>query len=117
MPATHRRMQRVNDQIRDELADLLMRDARDPRLGGVISITGVETSPDLRTSRVYVSVLGTEEEANQKLGYIRHASPFFRRELAARLNLRRTPELEFRLDRSIAEGARINQVLREIQHG
>ncbi|MPZ13949.1 MAG: 30S ribosome-binding factor RbfA [Chloroflexi bacterium] len=108
-------MRRLNDQIRDEIADLLTREARDPRLHGVISITGVETSPDLRTARVHVSVLGTEEESEATLVLIRRAASFFRRELAARLNLRHTPELDFRLDRSIAEGARIDRLLREIR--
>lgn len=110
-----RRMQRINDQIRDELAQLLSREVGDPRLQGVISITGVETTADLTTSRIFVSVLGTEQEAENTLGHIRRASSFFRRELAVRLNLRRTPELDFRLDRSIAEGARIDQLLREIR--
>jgi ribosome-binding factor A len=108
-------MQRINDQIRDELADLLAREILDPRLGGVISITGVETAPDLRIARVFVSVLGSEEEAQETVGRLRRAASFFRRELAARLNLRHTPEIDFRLDRSIAEGARIDQLLREIQ--
>lgn len=111
---TGRRMHRLNDQIRDELAELL-RDARDPRLHGVISITGVETTPDLSTSRIFVSVLGDEKEAEETIAHVKHASSFFRRELAARLNLRHTPELDFRLDRSIAEGARIQELLRQIE--
>lgn len=110
-----RRMQRLNDQIRDQLADLLTREARDPQLQGVISITGVETSPDLRVARVFVSVLGSEEEAEATFARIRHAGSFFRRELAARLNLRHTPDLDFRLDRSIAEGAKIDKLLRELR--
>jgi ribosome-binding factor A len=109
-------MQRLNDQIRDELADLLARETRDPRLHGIISITGVETSPDLSTSRVFVSVLGSEEEAQETFRHIQRAASFFRRELAARLNLRHTPELQFRLDRSIAEGARIDELLRDLHH-
>jgi ribosome-binding factor A len=111
-------MHRLNDLIRDELAHLLAHEARDPRLHeGIISITGVETAPDLSIAHIYVSVLGNEEEANTVLKYIRGARPFFRRELAARLNLRHTPELDFRLDRSIAEGAKIEQLLRELEDG
>lgn len=115
--ASARRMQRINDQIRDELADLLAREAEDPRLRGIISITAVETAADLSVSHVYVSVLGTEEEASETLRHIRRATSFFRRELATRLNMRHTPDLDFRLDRSIAEGARIEELLREIQLG
>jgi ribosome-binding factor A len=111
-----RRMQRLNDLIRDELAHLLAHETRDPRISGVISITDVETARDLAISHVYVSVLGTEEEAEEVLQHIRRAASFFRRELARRLNLRHTPELDFRLDRSIAEGAHIEQLLRELNH-
>lgn len=105
-------MERLNDQIRDEVAGLLMHEVRDPRFDHLISVTGVETAPDLSRSRIFVSVLGTEQEAVATVAHMQRASSFFRRELAARLNLRRTPELDFRLDRSIAEGARINQLLR-----
>ncbi len=115
--ATNRRMQRINDQIRDELAELLAREINDPRLQGtIISITGVETAADLSVSRIYVSVYGTEDEAEATVKQIRRAVSFFRRELAARLNLRHTPELDFRLDRSIAEGAHIEKLLREIHN-
>jgi len=109
-------MHRLNDQIRDELADLLARETSDPRLHGIISITGVETAPDLSAARVFVSVLGSEEEAASTLQHIQRAATFFRRELAARLNLRHTPELMFHLDRSIAEGARIDELLRDLHH-
>jgi len=110
-------MNRLNDQIRDELADLLARETSDPRLhGAIISITGVETTPDLSTARIFVSVLGSREEAEEMLGHIHRAASFFRRELAARLNLRHTPVLDFRLDRSIAEGARIDELLRGLQN-
>ncbi|MEA2640128.1 MAG: ribosome-binding factor [Chloroflexota bacterium] len=113
---TTRRVHRLNDLIRDEIAHLLAHETRDERLHGLISITDVETAPDLTTAKVWVSVLGDIDEANETLAHIRRAATFFRRELAARLNLRHTPELDFRLDRSIAEGARIEQLLREVQH-
>lgn len=109
------RMPRLNDLIRDEISELLMHQTRDPRLQRMISVTGVETAPDLTSSKIFVSVLGTDEEAEETLKLMKRASSFFRRELAARLNLRRTPELDFRLDKSIAQGARINLLLREIQ--
>lgn len=115
MAQPSRRMQRLNDQIRDEVADLLMHETDDPLLRGLISITAVETAPDLSRSRIFVSVLGTEAEAAATLERMKRAASFFRRELAGRLNLRHTPELDFRPDRSIAEGAKINSLLREIR--
>ena len=110
-----RRMERLNDAIRDELADLFMHDVRDPKFQQLISVTSVETAPDLSRSRVFVSVLADENEANNTVVKLQKATSFFRRELAARLNLRKTPEIEFRLDRSIAEGAKINQLLRGLE--
>lgn len=109
-----RRILRLNEQIRAELADLLRRHIRDPRLGGIISITDVETSPDLAVARVHVSVLGSDEEAAEALRALRHAAGYLRRELGERIRVRRLPALDFRLDPSIARGARVLQLLREI---
>ncbi len=109
-----RRILRLNEQIREELAELLRREIRDPRLGGLISITDVETTADLAVSRVYVSVLGSDEETAKALRALRHASGYLRRELGDRVRVRRLPTLDFRLDPSIARGARVMQLLREI---
>jgi len=110
-----RRIQRINEIIRDELADLLRREVRDPALGGLISITGVETTTDLRTARVYVSVLGDEEEARATVQRLQNAARFLRGLLGERIRIRHTPELEFRYDSSIARGARIMGLLRQIR--
>ncbi len=114
MASPSRRMQRLNDLIRDEVADLLMHETDDPHLRGLISVTAVETAPDLSVSRVFISVLGTDAEADETFEHVKKAASFFRRELAARLSLRRTPAIDFRLDRSIAEGAKINTLLRNL---
>jgi ribosome-binding factor A len=90
---------------------------RDPRLGGLISITEVETTPDLAVSRVYFSVLGTDDDAAEVLRTLRHAAGYLRRELGDRLRVRRMPTLDFRLDPSIARGARVMELLREIGQG
>jgi ribosome-binding factor A len=113
-----RRIERVNEQIKEELAELLQRETHDPRLQGImVSITGVETSPDLRNATVHVSILGSEEEAHQAVVALQHAAGFFRREMANRLRLRHVPELTFRLDTSIQKGARVLELLREIREG
>jgi ribosome-binding factor A len=109
-----RRILRLNEQIREILADLLRRELRDPRLSGLISITEVETTQDLAVSRVYVSVLGSEEETAEALRALRHAAGYLRREVGDRVRVRRMPTLDFRLDPSIARGARIMELLREI---
>jgi ribosome-binding factor A len=109
-----RRTERVNDLIRDELSDLLLREVRDPRLGGLISITRVEVTPDLFSARVFVSVMGTETEQKDALHALNAAAAFFHRELKQRLQIRRVPFLSFRLDTSIAEGAEVLALMDEV---
>lgn len=114
---TSRRILRLNDAIREELAELLRREMRDPRLGGLITITDVETAPDLALAHVYVSVLGSQEETTAALRALQHAAGYLKRELGDRLRLRRVPTLDFRLDPSLARGARVMELLREIGQG
>jgi ribosome-binding factor A len=111
---TTHRIQRLNGSIREELADLLRREMRDPRLATLISITEVETTNDLNTAKVYFSVLGTDEESAEALKALRHAAGYLRRELGTRMRVRHVPTLDFRLDPSIARGARVLQLLNEI---
>ncbi|MGE5618158.1 MAG: 30S ribosome-binding factor RbfA [Sphingomonadaceae bacterium] len=112
-----RRIERVNEQIKEEIAALVQREMQDPRLRGLISITGVTTSPDLHYATVRVSVLGSEEDVQQVMTALRHAAGFLRREIASRLRLKHAPELSFKLDTSMEQGARVLELLREIQKG
>jgi len=101
---------RTNEDIRLVLSELL-RSVKDPRVNqGMISVTAVDTAGDLRTCKVYISVLGLESEKEFRRG-LRSASGWLRRELGRRLQLRNVPELDFRLDDSIAYGAHINEIL------
>ena len=111
----NRRILRLNQLLRDELADLLRRETEDPELQGLISITEVDTSPDLKLAKVYFSTLGDDEHTAKVYRHLKKASRFFRREIAKRLNLRHTPELDFQLDPSIARGARIMELLADIK--
>lgn len=110
-----RRIERVNELLREEIAGLLQREIRDPRLSAIISVTGVDTSPDLRNATVRVSILGSEDEVQQAMAALRRAGGYMRREMAGRLRLRHVPELTFKLDTSISEGARVLDLLREIE--
>ena len=112
-----RRQQRLNQLLREEIAKLLRHETEDPQLASLITITEVDVSPDIQRAKVFVSVLAEEEEAEATLKRLRHAARFFRRELADRLNLRHTPQLDFELDTSIARGARVLQLLRDIEQG
>ena len=110
-----RRIERVNDLLRSELSELIGRTLKDPRVAGLVSLTEVETSADLRHARVFVSVFGTDEERKSTLSALRHAAGFLRHEVAQRVTFRHMPELEFQLDSSIERGDRILQLLREVQ--
>lgn len=110
-----RRIARLNDQIRADLAELIARQMKDPRVSGLISVTGVDVAPDLSTAKVYISVLGTPEERKQALTALRNASGFLRTQLATRLTIRRAPELHFMADTSIERGERIMELLREVE--
>jgi ribosome-binding factor A len=109
-----RRLVRINEQLREEVADLIRRGLKDPRVQGLVSVTAVQTSPDLATARVFVSVMGGEEEKQTSLRTLQHAAGFFRHELMERLSLRRVPELQFRLDTSIERGDHILDLLRDL---
>ncbi len=112
-----RRIERVNELIKEEIAALLRRETQDPRLSALISVTGVDTSADLRNATVRVSIMGSEDEVQQAMAALRHAAGFLRREMAGSLRMRHVPELTFKLDTSIEEGARILALLREIEKG
>ena len=108
------KIERVNEDIQRTLAALL-KNVKDPRVNqGMISITGVNTTGDLRYCKVYVSVLGLQSEKEFMKG-LRSASGYLRRELGSRLSLRYTPELIFELDHSIEHGAHISQLLNSLE--
>jgi ribosome-binding factor A len=109
-----RRTERVNDLIRDELSEMLLREMNDPRLSGLISITHVEVSPDLANARVFVSVMAGAEEQKQAMKALEAAGGFMHRELKKRLTIRKVPFLSFKLDTSIAEGAEVLSLLNKV---
>jgi ribosome-binding factor A len=111
--ARYQRTDRINEQLRQEVS-ILVRDAvRDPRVG-LVTITAVETSPELDHAKVYVSVMGDDAEKEAALQGLRSASPFIRTQLSKQLHMRRVPELHFQYDRVLAEASRIESLLREV---
>lgn len=106
-----RRLDRVNELLRSEISHLIARQIKDPRVDGVISVTEVIASGDLRSARVYISVMGREADRRAALDGIRSAASFLRRELRGRVNLRHTPHLTFSLDDSIEEGDRVLRLM------
>jgi ribosome-binding factor A len=106
------RKDRVASSIHHELTRIMQTEMHDPRLG-FATVTGVKVTPDLHRARVYVSILGSEEEQEAGLAALNGARGFLRRELSHTLRLRRIPDLEIRLDRSGERGDRIERLLRE----
>jgi ribosome-binding factor A len=110
-----RRADRLNGLLRQEISHLLSREIKDPRLNGIISITQVQTSSDLRNARVFVSVLGDQETKNAALDGIQSAASFLRRSLRDRLKLRYVPFLKFALDESIEDADALLRVMDRLQ--
>ncbi len=107
------RLQKINEEILRELSGLIAR-LKDPRLGGLISVTRVDTSRDLSVARVYVSVLTGETPADQVVKVLQTASAHLRHELAHALTLRHTPALRFVADVSIVRGAGVQKIMQEL---
>ena len=110
----YRREDQLSEVIVRELSDLIRTRMKDPRVG-FASITDVELSHDLRHARVFVSVMGSQEEQHETMRALGHGTGFLRRELAQRMNIRHVPDLAFRLDESIARGAHVLNLLHQVQ--
>jgi ribosome-binding factor A len=106
------RMRRVNEAVREALAEALG-ELKDPRIG-FVTVTGVETSPDLRHARVYVSVLGNERKREKTLEGLDSAHGVLQAKLASELRMKRTPQLTFQYDPTVAEGVRMSQLIDEL---
>jgi ribosome-binding factor A len=107
-----RRTDRVNEQLKQEIAILVRDEVRDPRVG-LATITAVEASPELDHAKVYVTTLGEEAERAGVMAGLKSAAPFIRSQLGRRLHMRRIPELHFEYDRVLEEAMRIERLLRE----
>jgi ribosome-binding factor A len=111
------RPERVAQRIKRETADILETTLRDPRLGGMVTVTDVEVTHDMAMARIYVSILEEGEAREKAMQALASAAGFVRRQLAPRLGLREVPELRFVLDTSIERGARVEDLLRRLAQG
>ena len=107
------RMRRVNEALREVLSARITADLKDPRIG-FVTVTAVETAPDLSHARVYVSVLGTDEEREDSLVGLRSARGHLQAVIGSEVRMKRTPTLEFLHDEAIDRGFRINELLDEV---
>jgi ribosome-binding factor A len=105
-------MRRVNEAVREVLSEKLAVGLKDPRIG-FVTVTAVETAPDLSNARVFVSVLGTDEEREQTLEGLASSQGFLQAALGSELRMKRTPTLEFLHDDSVDHGFRIAELIEE----
>lgn len=105
---------RINEEVLRELSKIIREDVKDPRVSLMTSVTLVEVAPDLKTAKVYVSVLGDKEAGINTVKGLKSSAGFIRGKLAHSVNLRNTPELFFILDDSIAYGVRMSKLIDQI---
>lgn len=109
------RQEKVEELLKQEISDIIRRELKDPRLG-FITITDAEVTKDLRHAKVYVSVMGDEQAKEQTLSILQRAAGFMRGEFGRRAHLKVIPEITFKMDTSIEQGARIFELLQQEKH-
>ena len=107
-----RRQERLAEQIREEISMIIAGEVEDPRVAAV-TVTDARLTPDLRNAKIYVTVLGSDEEIDEALAALKHAAGFIRTQLGAVLRIRRTPELHFVYDNATEAATRIERILSE----
>jgi len=108
---------RINGEVQRELAELIRSEVKDPRIAPMTTVTEVQVAPDLKTAKVYISVLGDETERKSTMQGLRSAEPFLRSALARTVNLRNTPELIFISDTSIEYGVAMSKKIDDVMKG
>lgn len=111
------RSDRVGDEIRTVVADIIRTGIKDPRLPDLVSVVEVRASRDLSHAHIYISVFGSDQQKKDCLAALRSASGFIRREITRKVRLRIAPELHFEIDDSIARGIRMSQLIDEAMAG
>ncbi len=113
MPESQSRLERINEEYRKELSNIISFKLKNPNATGMISVTKVKVTNDLKYAKVYISILNAKDN-KQTLAALKKSAGFLRSELAKKVNLRNTPELVFELDDSLEYGAKIDSILKEI---
>ena len=113
MPTSNNRLNRIDEEYRKELSQIIDRELKNPNITGMISVTKVKTTPDFRYAKVSVSIINSKN-IKQTLAGLKAASGFIRSKIAEKMNLRITPELVFELDESLVYGEKIDKILQEV---
>jgi len=107
------RIQRIATLIKKEVAEMLIREVKDPRIG-MVTITGVAVSKDLRIAHIYYSALGSEKQIQDSAIGLRQATKFIQREIGRRIRMRYTPAIDFQFDHSLEYGSHIDKILQDL---
>ena len=113
MATNSNRMNKIDEELKKEISNIISTELKNPHLTGLISVTSVKTTPDLKYAKVFVSMIG-EKSKKENLSVLKQSSGYIRSAIAKRINLRNTPELIFEFDDSIEYGTRIDQILKDI---
>ncbi len=111
---TTTRQEKIQELLREEISDILRREFKDPRLG-FITVTGAQITSDLKHAKVFVSVMGSEEERAANMVILKRSQHFVRQAFGRRVKMKTLPDIEFRLDTSIDQGVKILELLEEIK--
>ncbi|MGB9678625.1 MAG: 30S ribosome-binding factor RbfA [Thermoanaerobacteraceae bacterium] len=106
---------RLSEEVKREISKMILEEIKDPRIKGMVSITDINITKDLRYAKVYISIFGTDEEKIETMEGLKSASGFIRHEIGKRIKMRYTPEILFEIDHSIEYGAHISEVLKELK--
>lgn len=111
---TNNRMIRINDEIKKEVSEIIRSELKDPRVGTITSVIKAETTNDLKYCKIFVSVLGDDEQKKEVMEGLKNAAGFIRKQIAERINLRNTPEIKFILDDSLEYSIKISKIINDI---
>ncbi len=109
------RQEKMQELLREEISDILLREFKDPRLG-FITITGTEITSDMRHAKVYVSIMGTDEQRAENMAILKRAQHFTRQAFGRRVKMKVLPDIEFKLDTSVDKGIRMLELFEQIKH-
>ncbi len=113
---TNNRLIRINDEIKKEVSEIIRAELKDPRICAMTSVVKVDTTVDLKYCKIYISVMGTDEQKQEVFAGIKNSAGFVRKLLAQKINLRNTPELTFILDDSLEYAFRLSKLIDEVNN-
>ena len=117
MKSSSPRLQKINDEIKKEAAEVLRSELKDPRVSAMTTVTSAQTTSDLKHCKIFVSVLGDEAAKKEAMNGLKNAAPYLRKMLAMRINLRNTPEITFALDESLEYGMKMDAIFKNLETG